>query len=140
MLYSFLDRDIVQWDMFKDEDPLTLKVYLYLLANYNMYDSTVSDGRQIKKYQTVFSYRNVAKALGADVGRVRTAVKRLALTHKLTHESTHLYSIATFDFQGLEKGKGKKFTHESTRKSTPSKETNNNISEPFFGDGVVKTS
>lgn len=142
MLWFLVDRDIVNWDMLKDEDSLTLRVYLYLLATSNMYDSTLSDGRVIKKGQTVFSYRSLAKELGVKEGRVRTAVKNLVLTHKLTHQSTHQYSIATFENQGFTKSPSEKFTHDFTHKSTPSKYNKeiNKSSEDFFGDGFKKHS
>lgn len=139
-MWCMLDREIINWDMFKDTDPVTLQVYIYLLATSNMYDSKLQDGRIIKKGQTVFSYRSIAKAIGVKEGRVRTAVKNLALTHKLTHESTHQYSIATFDFQGLTKGNSEKLTQQSTHKSTPSKYNKeiNKHSDGFFGDGFKK--
>lgn len=143
MLYALLDRDIINWDIFKDEDSLTLRVYIHLLATSNIYDSVLKDGREIKKGQSVFSYRSVAKALGVKEGRVRTAVKKLVLTHKLTHESTQHYSIATFENQGSQTSDATKSTRKSTHKFTPSnyknKETNKS-SDDFFGDGFKKHS
>lgn len=140
MLYALLDRDIINWDIFKDEDSLTLRVYIHLLVKSNIYDSTLKDGRVIKKGQTVFSYRGVAKELGVKEGRVRTAVKNLVLTHKLTHESTQHYSIATFENQGSQASGTSKSTHKSTHKSTPSnyKKEINKSSDGFYGDGFVK--
>lgn len=137
-MWCLLDRDIVHWDIFKDEDSLTLRVYLYLLATSNMYDSTLDDGRTVKKGQTVFSYRGIAKALGVKEGRVRTAVKNLVLTHKLTHESTHQYSVATLDIQGFAKTSNGKSTQKSTQKSTTSNYKKEETEKYDFGKGGIR--
>lgn len=135
-LWFRMDRDIVHWEMFNDEDPTVLKVWIYLMATSNYEDSVTSDGRKIKKGQTVFSYRSVSKALHISERRVRTAVKKLVATHKMTHEATHGYSIATLENTGFQPSGYSKATHEVTHKTTTS---NNNKEEELydFGKGLV---
>ena len=135
-LWFKVDRDLIHWDIYQDENPTALKVLLYLMATSNLADSTLSDGRVIKKGQTVFSYRGIAKALNISENKVRTAIKRLVATHKITQQITHHYSIATLENTGVSASAVKKTTRQTTHSFTPSKD--NKEEELYdFGKGLV---
>lgn len=96
--YIKLDRNIVQWGWFKDNNTFKLFVYLLLIANVRDHEFM---GFTVHRGEAVCSQGKLASATGLSVQNVRTSLKRLQLTGDITvnqQPKFAIISIPRFDY------------------------------------------
>lgn len=90
--YIKLYRSILNWEWFADKNVFRLFIYCLLRANH---EEKNWQGVTINRGSFVTSYEKLAKSTGLSISEVRTALKKLKLTHELTCQMTSQYSIIT---------------------------------------------
>ena len=107
------------------DKPNVLSVYIHLLLRAAHQDTKVGEV-ELLAGQAVISIRSLAKDTGLSMQQVRTALKNLELTHKITQVSTQYHTLVTVENWAFEQGAKQKVTHPSTQQSTLNKKDNFN--------------
>lgn len=87
-----LQRQILEWQWFKDTNTLCLFIYLLLSANFK--DGKFM-GKKIKRGQIATSLPSLAAGTGLSIQNVRTALKHLISTGEVTDNANRKYRIIT---------------------------------------------
>lgn len=88
--YIKLHRQITEWEWYKNIPVKILFLHCLLRANHA---DKKWQGILIKKGSFITSLDNLAFETGLTKRQVRTALDKLKMTHELTHQTTHQYSI-----------------------------------------------
>ena len=92
-----IDRNILRWGWYKDNNTKALFIHLLLMANIkpNMFM-----GVQIGRGELATSYKSLSEQTGMSVQNVRTALNHLKLTGEITssqHSKFSVISIVNYD-------------------------------------------
>ena len=87
-----LDRNILEWRWFKDNN--TYKLFTYFLIKANVTDQPWQD-IIIKRGQFVTSFANMSKETGMTIKEVRTSLEKLKRTQEAAQSSTPQYTVVT---------------------------------------------
>lgn len=87
-----LDRNILEWRWFKDQN--TYKLFTYFLIKANVTDQPWQD-IVIGRGQLVTSFTHMAQETGLSVRSVRTSLDKLKSTSEVTCASSSKYTVIT---------------------------------------------
>lgn len=87
-----LDRNILDWEWYKDNN--TKAVFLHLILKANIKDAKFM-GVPVHRGQLVTSYPSLSKELGISVKSVRTALNHLKRTGEVAGRTYHDFSVIT---------------------------------------------
>lgn len=85
-------RCVTDWEWYTDVN--TFKLFIHCLLKANFKDKSWQ-GIRIERGSFITSLDNLAFETGLSKMQVRTAIKKLKLTHEITHKTTSHYSIIT---------------------------------------------
>lgn len=91
-------RCITEWEWYADVNTFKLFMHCLLKANYK---NKSWQGIEIKRGSFITSLDNLAFETGLTKMQVRTAIKKLKLTHEITCETTSRYSTITVNNYNL---------------------------------------
>jgi hypothetical protein len=92
--YIKIDRNMLDWQWFKDMPTAHLFVTLLLKANYK---KLKFQGEDIDEGELVTSYENLCKISGLTIQQCRTAIKHLKSTGELTVRLRPRYQVITIN-------------------------------------------
>ena len=117
--YIKLHRDIMNWEWYKDINVKVLFFHILLKANHKIQKW---QGITINKGSFVTSLDTLAFETGLTKMQIRTALKKLILTHEITHETTRQYSIISITnwnkYQDINTQDNIQITHEQHTNNT----------------------
>lgn len=120
--YIKLDRKILNWGWFKEENMLKLWLYLLLTAQHQ---DTYIKGVMLKRGEVLFGRKQASKDTGISEQSIRTCINRLKSTNEITTKSTNKYTIITILKYDEYQNNNKKSTNKSTNKLTNNQPTTN---------------
>lgn len=120
--YIKLDRKILNWGWFKEENMLKLWLYLLLTAQHQ---DTYIKGVMLKRGEVLFGRKQASKDTGISEQSIRTCINRLKSTNEITTKSTNKYTIITILKYDEYQNNNKKSTTKSTKKLTNNQPTTN---------------
>lgn len=115
-----IDRQILEWEHFKDHKTYKLFTVLLILAAYE--DTTTKDGTKLKRGQLITSIRSLAKICGLSVTETRTRILTLISTHEIAQQTSAKNTIITVL-------KYEKYQNHSTQNNTQNNTKNSTIEE-----------
>ena len=121
-----LHRQILEWEWYKDANTMRLFLHFLLKANHK---EKKWQGHTINKGSFITSLDNLVIETGLSKMQIRTAIKKLKLTHEITHETTRSFSIITINnweqYQDNNTQDNIEITHKQHTDNTPITLTNN---------------
>lgn len=118
-----LHRKMLEWEWYKDIPVRILFEHCLLKANK---ENTKWHGVDIMRGSFITSIETLAFETGLTKMQVRTALKKLKITHEITHQTTRYYSIIIINnwdsFQGDNTQITRQVTRQATRQITTAKE------------------
>lgn len=121
-----LHRQILEWEWYKDANTMRLFLHFLLKANHK---EKKWQGHTIDKGSFITSLDNLVIETGLSKMQIRTAIKKLKLTHEITHETTRSFSIITINnweqYQDNNTQDNIEITHKQHTDNTPITLTNN---------------
>lgn len=87
-----LHRQVEDWEWYKNIPVKILFIHCLLRANHK---ERKWQGINIKRGQFITSLDNLAYETGLTKMQIRTAINKLKLTHEITYQTTHSYSMIT---------------------------------------------
>lgn len=87
-----LHRQVEDWEWYKNIPVKVLFIHCLLRANHK---ERKWQGINIKRGQFITSLDNLAYETGLTKMQIRTAINKLKLTHEITYQTTHSYSMIT---------------------------------------------
>ena len=85
-----LHRVFLEWEWYQDSNTTRLFIHCLLSANHK---DNKWRGILIKKGSFITSYNNLAEQLNLSKQQIRTALNKLILTHEITLETTHKFTL-----------------------------------------------
>lgn len=89
-----IDRKILKWEWYKDNN--TKALFLHLLLKANIKDSRFR-GVEVKRGQLITSYAHLANETGMSTKTIRTALDHLKITGEISHYPYHDYSLISIE-------------------------------------------
>lgn len=120
--YIKLERKLLNWGWFKNDNMLRFWVYLLLMAQHQ---DTYFDGILLKRGEVLFGRKQASKDTGISEQSIRTCINRLKSTNEITTKSTNKYTIITILKYDEYQNNNKKSTTKSTKKLTNNQPTTN---------------
>ena len=101
-----IDRQIIEWEHFKDHKTFKLFIVLLLLAAYE--DTTAPDGTKLKRGQVLTSLKKLSEISGLTVDEIRPRICTMICTKELTNLSSpknRIITVLNYDkYQNIPKG------------------------------------
>ena len=104
-----IDRQIIEWEHFKDHKTFKLFIVLLLLAAYE--DTTAPDGTELKRGQVLTSLKRLSEISGLTVKEIRArlwTMERTKETANLSSSKNRIITVLNYDkYQNKGKDLGK---------------------------------
>lgn len=97
MGYVRVDRQLLDWEWYKDQN--TFRVFMHLILKANWKEGRFQ-GVEVPRGSLITSYANLASELGLTVRNVRTAIEHLKMTGEVTstkHAKFSLFTVKNYD-------------------------------------------
>jgi len=137
--YIKIDRGIMDWEWWDDDNMLRLWLTILLMANW---EDKKWHGKDIPRGSFWTSYRSLAKKTGLTVKQVRNGLGALERAHQVALQRAHdgtLVSVVKYeDFQDAPKKKGTPKGTQRARERATTEEIKNKKS--FLGGGIFRDS
>lgn len=137
--YIKIDRGIMDWEWWDDDNMLRLWLTILLMANW---EDKKWHGKDIPRGSFWTSYRSLAKKTGLTVKQVRNGLGALERAHQVALQRAHdgtLVSVVKYeDFQDTPKKKGTPKGTQRARERATTEEIKNKKS--FLGGGIFRDS
>lgn len=137
--YIKIDRRIMEWEWWDDDNMLRLWLTILLMANWKDKEWR---GKKIPRGSFWTSYRSLAKKTGLTVKQVRNGLGALERAHQVALQRAHDGTLITVekygDFQDEPKKRAHQRAHKRARERATTEEIKNKID--FLGGGIFRDS